>query len=342
MKNMFKRLFRSHLSVYRNIDGDDLLEVFLVSGITSLLVIRFFLKITNYPKIGNGDLHIAHIVWGGLFMMVAVVILLAFLNNASKVTAAIIGGIGFGAFIDELGKFVTSDNNYFYQPTIALIYAIFILLYLFLRVLDRYTTYSKKEYLINALESLKEAVINDMDDQEQDRTLEYLRRSSAKDPLVVALKPIVEKAEVVEPSRDIIVVLKDYMQQGYRTLISSAWFPPAVILFFVLQSIGVGVFRMIIFYEDFLSLPLSAWGVLLASVLSGVFVIAGIMLFYYNRLNAYLMFKRSVLTSIFLTQFFLFYRDQLTALSWLFINIIALITLDYIIGQEKVKLHKVK
>jgi len=33
-------------------------------------------------------------------------------------------------FIDELGKFITSDNNYFFQPTISLIYIVFIIIFL--------------------------------------------------------------------------------------------------------------------------------------------------------------------------------------------------------------------
>ena len=248
---MFKRLFRSHFSVYRNIEGDNLLEIFLVSAITSLLVIRFFLKITHYPRLGAGDLHIAHIVWGGLLMMLAVVILLAFLNNSAKVTAAVIGGIGFGAFIDELGKFVTADNNYFYEPSIALIYAVFILIYLFMRVLDKTTTYSKKEYLLNALESLKEAVIQDMDEEEQDRTIHFLKRSNSKDPLVMVLKSIVEKAEVVEPSHDFVVVVKDYARRLYHRIVASSFFSKGIMVFFIVQSLGIGVFRSIVFFWRF-------------------------------------------------------------------------------------------
>ena len=91
-----------HQILYRNARAGDLLDVFLVSAITSLLLVRFYLYITGYPQLGYGSLHIAHMLWGGLLMMAAIVITLSFLGIKSRQLAAVIGGAGFGVFIELL------------------------------------------------------------------------------------------------------------------------------------------------------------------------------------------------------------------------------------------------
>lgn len=78
------------------------------------MVTRVNLAATGYAQIGGGPHHIAHLLWGGLLLIVAFSLLLAFQNPERKIWSATIAGVGFGLFIDEIGKFVTTDNDYFF------------------------------------------------------------------------------------------------------------------------------------------------------------------------------------------------------------------------------------
>src|SRR5947209_18461248 len=84
----------------------ELVDSFLVSAVATLLVIRIYLEAAGYPQLGGEGLHIAHVLWGGLGMLLAILLLLLFLSLTTRLIAALVGGAGFGAFIDELGKFL--------------------------------------------------------------------------------------------------------------------------------------------------------------------------------------------------------------------------------------------
>ena len=113
------------------------LDLFLVCAVGSVIGNRVFLIITGYPQLGNGTLHISHAIWGAAMMAVAIIFSISFLAPNNRTFIAFIGGCGFGWFIDELGKFITRDVNYFFQPTIALIYIVFIAMYLVFRGIQR-------------------------------------------------------------------------------------------------------------------------------------------------------------------------------------------------------------
>src|SRR5688500_18758674 len=88
-----------------------LMQLVQVSAIVVVLVIRAYLMLTGYPQIGGHGLHIAHMLFGGVGMLIAIMISLTFLGPRARLAAATVGGAGFGAFIDELGKFITSNND---------------------------------------------------------------------------------------------------------------------------------------------------------------------------------------------------------------------------------------
>jgi len=171
-------------------------ETLLITGVATILVIRTQLWLTNYPQLGGAGLHIAHLLWGGLFMLLAIGLLLTFLGRGIRRVAAIVGGVGFGFFIDELGKFITADNNYFYKPAAALIYLIFIGLFSLTRTLQRRERVGAPDEVANAVDLLGDAARGGLDEAQRRRALALLDRADAADPLVGPLRGVLERAPV--------------------------------------------------------------------------------------------------------------------------------------------------
>ena len=221
----------------RSIYADELLEDFFVAAVASVLGIRLYLALTGFPVIGPGGLHLAHVLWGGLLMLAALMVLLAAMGRISRHVAAIAGGLGFGAFIDELGKFITKDHDYFFQPTIALIYITFILIYLTTKALTQDGPRSEREYLANVLELVKQGVINDLSPEEKDRAYELLDKCDHGDPLVRDLYVMVERmAESPPRRRHLFRRIQGAGRRLYLRLASRSWFTTAILGLFVLQS----------------------------------------------------------------------------------------------------------
>jgi len=130
----------------RNAEASLLLESFFIAAVVSFLAIRAFLAVTGYPQLGANGIHIAHLLWGGLLML-----LLAYLDRSVQHVAAVVAGLGFGTFVDEIGKFVTADNDYFFRPAVAVIYVTFVATFLATRTLIGRRQLRPNEALANAL-----------------------------------------------------------------------------------------------------------------------------------------------------------------------------------------------
>lgn len=321
------------------------MENFLVSAVSSFLALRFFLNLFNYPQVGKGEIHIAHMLWGGLLMVLALIITFSFLTKHSQNIASIIGGVGFGAFIDELGKFITRDNNYFFQPTIACIYILFILLFLLSREMDKYHQLSKTEYLINALEVSKEAIISDLDEDEKQRALDYLKQSSTPNDFNTAFANIIKNCRVDDGNKiKIFRFLAINLKKYYFFIIQKEWFIKIIIAIFIFQSV--------LFFQHFLELiktipdifpleiPFFKISELVFSVVSGFLAFFGILQIKKNRLYSFNLLKKSTLVSIFLSQFFAFYSLQFYALGSLVMNLIILSALNYAIKKERLNANE--
>jgi hypothetical protein len=221
----------------RNLYAETLLEDFFVSAVASVLAIRLYLQVTGFPQIGFGPLHIAHMLWGGLLMLIALVILLAFLDHRTKVIAAVLGGIGFGAFIDELGKFITRDNDYFFQPAAALIYVTFILIFFAIRAISRRRPLSGQECLANVFDIAKQGSLTGLDQEEQANAIKLLE-TCVSSPVTDNLRGILQDTQVA-PSRPIRPLARFHavLDRFYEWAASRWWFSGIVITFFAFTAV---------------------------------------------------------------------------------------------------------
>jgi hypothetical protein len=222
----------------RSIYGEDLLENFLISAVAAVLLVRLFLSLTGYPQLGGSGLHFAHMIWGGLLMLVGLFMALGFLSHPAHEWAAVAGGLGFGVFIDELGKFVTQDNDYFFQPAISIIYVIFVLIYIAIRTLFAYRPLTRYENLANAFELMKQGSLNGLSSEDEEAVKLILKRADSPQPLLDKLREMLPYISLA-PSRKPhwLNRFKQHMGGYYQSGVRRWWFPGAVVAFFAFTAL---------------------------------------------------------------------------------------------------------
>jgi hypothetical protein len=142
------------------------LLITLLSFAASVGGTRLFLELTGYPQIGNAELHIAHVLWGGLFLFVAALLPLIFANRWVYTVGSVMAGLGVGLFIDEVGKFITQTNNYFHPAAAPIFYAFFLITVLMYLQVRKPPAQDARAELYRALDGLAEVLDHDLEPSE--------------------------------------------------------------------------------------------------------------------------------------------------------------------------------
>ena len=324
-------------------------DLFLIAAITTVLVIRLQLWITDYPSLSPGKLHIAHLLYGGVFMTAAIWMLSSYIGRRTIAPGVILGGIGFGFFIDEVGKFVTADNNYFFQPTAAIIYVVFIVLFFVSKWLGRQRM-SDRERLGNAAVLASGRYMGELGPYER-RTaidlLEPIRSNRQAKALLGTIKRIRPGAEE-EPGRLERLVL--WMQRTYDSWVETRWFQVTMIgaVIIAILFTTLGIIDLIFFSgghshltppgykaDGLENLKIGNLIPLASTAIASAIGIAGLLpLLRGERVKAYRLFRIALQISIFITYPFIFAEDSFSAVTGMLITLAALGTVSAMLRQE--------
>ena len=293
------------------------------TAVFTILAIRGFLAATGYPQLGGDSLHIAHMLWGGIFMLMSIIILIYIHGHRAKIVGAFVGGVGFGFFIDELGKFITNDNDYFYQPTAMLIYIIFVLLWALFEWLDNYAPSTPRQHYIDLLTRLRDSAVNGMSATDKD----YIKKQSdavglSKKEQTVLFQQIQQFTPRYQPGSVVRAAngMVSRLESALNTLVTNK-VTPLIIFATITVSAAASLIIFILallnnlnIFDAHETIPtIIEVGLLAATLLSIACVMSG---FIYSRINWHktlMWYRRAMLVNVFGTQVFLFYVNQFTA-----------------------------
>jgi len=303
------------LGLPRDPRGPRHLATFLVATGVTVLGTRALLAATGYPQLGGDGLHIAHVLWGGLLMAVAFLLLLSFVGPSLRPLGALVGGIGFGLFVDEVGKFVTSDNDYFYEPTAAIIYATVVGLGVVADTLHGRRPRDPREALAGAVDEAVAGVVGGFTPAARHRA--EARLSDAGDApgareTRALLRSIEEDhAELPDP----VDALASGVVRVLHTLVRARFVPWLAVAVLVGTSAVTVTAAVAGWWEGDGSPGWVVAGALVAGAASVVLCGVGLARVRHDVVEGYQWFRRAVLVSLLVTQFFLFRISQWDA-SW--------------------------
>ena len=335
------------------------LLITIISFACSISATRLFLDLTGYPQIGGSQLHIAHVLWGGLMLFAGGLLPLIFANKRALDLSALLSGVGVGLFIDEVGKFITASNDYFFPAAAPIIYAFFLLTLLVFLLVRRSRPVGLRPALYHIIEQFEEILEGDFSRMERDQMIARLQN---------ALKES-DDLGLAQIANDVISYLKDqednlvphqfdffdkylvkwyafeenvFTRPGFFEGLRMAWavvglltlFHPLIALLFAQAKIHLSGVWISVLGSDILSmadLSISAGIRLAGEALCGLVLLAAVFLSGrgYKRPGTTLAMV-SLLVMLVIVNLFIFYYDQFSSIAYAFVHLILLlVTIRY-------------
>lgn len=163
----------------RRDQGHRYLSITIVAFAVTVILVREYLDLAGYPRIGGSTLHIAHMLWGGLLLVVAAVLIQLFVGRRALALSALAAGVGVGLFIDEVGKFITTTNDYFFAPAAPIIYGAVLLFVLLWVIIRRDRRPTPAEATQGAIDAVRDLADGKLTMRGRDRAVERLETAGA-------------------------------------------------------------------------------------------------------------------------------------------------------------------
>ncbi len=312
------------LGLPRDPSGSSHIAGFLVATVMTVLLTRGALAALGFPQLGGKGLHIAHVLWGGLLMALALLVLLSFAGPVARPVGALVGGVGFGLFIDEVGKFVTSDNDYFYGPTPSLIYLVVVLLVLLAEGLHGRFPHEPREYLAGAVDHAVAGVVGGLTPRARAEARELLDRAGDVPGAaeVRALLDAVDEdsAELPNP----IDAIGAAVVRATRHVVSARWVPWLAVGILLASLVATVTSGMVAWFGG---ADVPGWavvGLLVSAAVATATALYGVVVVRGDRMRGYALCRRAILISLLVTQVFVFRIQEWWATVGLVVALLAL------------------
>jgi hypothetical protein len=319
----------------RSVDLVHRLDVFLVAAVASVIGNRVFLVATGYPQVGNGTLHISHAIWGALMMAIAIIIAVTYITPVMRGVVALLGGIGFGFFVDELGKFITRDVNYFFRPTFALIYIIFVAMFFVFRGIES-KQFGPNEGVSNALEALKAATVGQLDETRRTAAIALLRTTGATGELADRVAALLHDVPVLaarEPGRFARTAMRG--RAAYYRWTERRSFGATITALFLFRAVASVVATAFVVLDNGGIHGFGEWVGTLSAAGSTTLIVIGVCLLPFSRPRAYRWLNWGLLFDLLVTQIYVFDQQQLVGTIGLAITLVYWVLLHSAIQAER-------